>query len=133
MSKDVFHTIYEQVDGVTWYVQAILNHLYRHANVDVHEDNVADVIREIIRSEEDGYKRQHHLLTLLQARLLRAIAREKIVSAPTAGSFIRTYHLNSVSSVQRALQFLLDEEFVYKSESGYIVYDRFMGMWLKDV
>lgn len=56
---------------------------------------------------------------------------ERIVSAPTSGTFIRTYHLNSVSSVQRALQFLLDEEFVYKSESGYIIYDRFMGMWLR--
>lgn len=131
MEKTVFHSIYEQVDGVTWYMQAILNHLYRHAGVAIDEELVAATIREIIRSEEDGYKRQYHLLTLLQARLLTAIAKEKIVSTPTAGAFIRDYHLNSVSSVQRALQFLLDEEFIYKSESGYIVYDRFMGMWLR--
>lgn len=127
----MFHSIYEQVDGVTWYMQAILNHLYRHAGAAVDEELVASTVREIICNEEDGYKRQYHLLTLLQARLLTAIAKEKIVSAPTSGTFIRDYHLNSVSSVQRALQFLLDEEFIYKSESGYIVYDRFMGMWLR--
>lgn len=133
MEKAVFHCIYERVDGVTWYMQAILNHLYRQKGITVNEYIVDEVIREIIRSEAESYKRQYHLLTLLQARLLSAIAHEKMVSAPTAGAFIRTYHLNSVSSVQRALQFLLNEEFIYKSESGYIVYDRFMGMWLRDI
>lgn len=132
MDRDIFHAIYQQVDGVTWYMQAILNHLYRHPGSVITNQNVETVIREIIRSEEDGYKRQYHLLTLLQARLLSAIAKEKIVSAPTAGAFIRNYYLNSVGSVQRALKFLLDEEFIYKSEDGYIVYDRFMGMWLRD-
>lgn len=81
-------------------------------------------------SEEEDYKRLYHLLTANQARLLLAIAKEHTVAEPLAGLFIKTYNLKSASSVQRSLKFLADNEYIYRTEKGYIVYDRFFGLWL---
>jgi len=85
----------------------------------------------IIASEEEDYKKLMHLLTANQSSLLKAIASEGIVKEPLSGLFVRTHQLKSTSSVQRALQFLVDEEFVYQDDRGYMVYDRFLGIWLR--
>lgn len=132
LGEDVFHRLYQEVDGVTWYMQAVLNRLYRlPLTTSITDADVDRIIRDIILGEEDSYKRQLHLLTLLQGRLLTAVAKEGLVRTPTSGQFIRTYQLNSVSSVQRALAYLQEQEYIYRSEEGYIVYDRFFGKWLR--
>lgn len=71
-----------------------------------------------------------HSLTLVQSRLLYAIANEGIVKEPLSGKFIHAHKMKSSSSVQRALEYLVREEYGYQTENGYIVYDRFLGMWL---
>ena len=133
LSKDIFHHIYSMVDGVTWYIQAILHRLYRLSDVEVTEAIVQQAIISIIRSEEDDYKKQYHHLTQVQATLLRAVAVEGEVRQPTSGQFVKQYHLRSASSVQRALAALLEEEYLYPTENGYIVYDRFMSVWLRNL
>lgn len=131
LPKEVFHEVYQSVDGVTWYIQSIMNHLYRLEGCEVTTELCHSVINMILLTEEDDFKRLYHLLTATQAHLLVAIAKERVVKEPTSGLFLRTYHIKSPSSVQRSLQYLIDKEYVYKSESGYIVYDRFFGMWIR--
>lgn len=128
---DAFHELYSMVDGVTWYIQAVLNRLYRLTDKTVTVKNMNEVIIKIILSEEEDYKRLFHLLTANQANLLLAIAREGSVAEPMSGQFLRKHQLKSTSSVQRALKYLADEEYIYLSERGYIIYDRFFGIWLK--
>ena len=128
---DAFHELYSMVDGVTWYIQAVLNRLYRLTDKTVTVKDMNEVIIKIILSEEEDYKRLVHLLTANQANLLLAIAREGSVAEPMSGQFLRKHQLKSTSSVQRALKYLADEEYIYLSERGYIIYDRFFGIWLK--
>ena len=128
---DAFHELYSMVDGVTWYIQAVLNRLYRLTDKKVTVKDMNEVIIKIILSEEEDYKRLFHLLTANQANLLLAIAREGSVAEPMSGLFLRKHQLKSTSSVQRALKYLADEEYIYLSERGYIIYDRFFGIWLK--
>ena len=128
---DTFHELYSMVDGVTWYIQAVLNRLYRLTDKTVKVKDMNEVIIKIILSEEEDYKRLFHLLTANQANLLLAIAREGSVAEPMSGQFLRKHQLKSTSSVQRALKYLADEEYIYLSERGYIIYDRFFGIWLK--
>lgn len=128
---DAFHELYSMVDGVTWYIQAVLNRLYRLTDKTVTVKDMNEVIIKIILSEEEDYKRLFHLLTANQANLLLAIAREGSVAEPMSGQFLRKNQLKSTSSVQRALKYLADEEYIYLSERGYIIYDRFFGIWLK--
>ena len=131
ISPSVFSRLYGLVDGVTWYVQTILNRLYRLSECEVTEELLNRTIDQILMSEEDDYKRQIHQLTVVQARLLSAIAKDGVVAEPLSGKFVHSHGLKSTSSVQRALQSLMDEEYVYQAENGYIVYDRFLGMWLR--
>ena len=54
-----------------------------------------------------------------------------IVAQPTAGKFIKDHNLSGASSVKAALKVLEDKELVYRKPEGYVVYDRFMDLWLK--
>lgn len=131
ISLEVFHDIYDSVDGVTWYIQSVMNRLYRLSDMEVTRKKLDEVVRQIILSEEEDYKRLFHMLTANQANLLLAIAREGCVAEPMSGPFISRHQLKTASSVQRALKYLADEEYVYLSDKGYIVYDRFFGVWLR--
>ena len=67
----------------------------------------------------------------IQVHLLKVIAKEKVVAQINSGDFISKYSLKNSSSVSRALNKLMENELVYKSDKGYIVYDRFLGLWLE--
>jgi DNA-binding transcriptional ArsR family regulator len=66
----------------------------------------------------------------VQVNLLKAIAKEKIVAQVNSGDFISRYCLKNSSSISRALQKLLENELIHKSEKGYIIYDRFLELWM---
>lgn len=129
---DVFRYLYQMVDGQTWYVQKILNRLYRSSYSDLNRESVNDVVNKIVAEQEINYQSNYHLLTENQALLLGAIAREGIVKEPTSLDFIMRYRLPAPSSIKMALKSLKAKEFVYQSPDGsYLVYDRFYAMWLR--
>jgi hypothetical protein len=132
LSAEAFHQIYSMVDGVTWFVQSVLNRLYRFEPGVITDVELRQAVGQIISTEEENYKRIFHLLTQNQTQLLKAIAMEGLVKEPLSGLFLRTHHLKSSSSVQRALQFLTEKEYVYQTGDGFIVYDRFFSMWLRN-
>lgn len=130
LPMEVFHYVYSQYDGYTWYIQVILNRLYAKTGRSVDMDLVQESIREILQENEFYYQ---HLLQIYpkgQVKLIKAIAKEKKVKEPLSGSFISKYSLNATSSVRNALRRMLEEEIIYRSTDGYMVYDRFFGQWL---
>ena len=70
-------------------------------------------------------------LTGNQFCLLKAIAMEGVVAQPQANEFVLKYELSGGSSVKRALDVLKEKDLVYQTSKGYIVYDRFLDLWLK--
>lgn len=131
LSEEVFHTIYTMVSGYTGYIQKVLNRLFELRLEEITDDHVKQCIDYIIQREEDDFRRLYALLTTNQAQVLKAIAHEKIVAAPTSQAFIQKYNLPASSSVKRAIDFLIDNEYIYPTEDGYIVYERFMAIWLQ--
>ena len=131
LPEDVFHIIYNKLNGYTAYVQKILNKLYDFNPEQVTEEDVMRSIQYVIDNEQYDYKQFLALLTNNQAQVLKAIAMEQIVQAPTSQAFIQKYNLPAASSVKRAIDFLNDYEYIYPSEDGYMVYDRFFGLWLQ--
>ena len=85
----------------------------------------------IVHREEDDYRRMFSLLTNNQAQVLKAIAKENVASAPTSTAFLKKYNLPAISSVKRVIDFLMDKEYIYPAKEGYIIYDRFMAIWLQ--
>lgn len=132
MPQDVFTYLYDMVDGQTWYIQKILNRLYRTPQKELSREAVNMVVNEILAEQEINYQNNYNLLTENQALLLTAIARQGVVSAPTSLEFVLRYRLPAPSSIRLALKSLQDKEYVYQTPQGdYLVYDRFFGMWLK--
>jgi AAA+ ATPase superfamily predicted ATPase len=132
MSEDVFSYLYNRVDGQTWYIQKILNRLYRTPKGQLSQDAVDETIQQIIGEQEINYQTNYNLLTDNQAKLLTAIAREGVVKAPTSLEFVLRHHLPAPSSIKLALTALQEKEFLfYDPLVGYLVYDSFFGLWLK--
>jgi len=101
------------------------------ATVKLKQSDLLEIVLDIIHTEEENFKRQYQLLTHNQAKLLSSIAKEQAVKEPLAGEFIHKHNLKATSSVQRAFQFLNEEEYIYQTAQGYIVYDRFLAIWLR--
>lgn len=132
LDKEIFHDIYSRFEGHTWYVQYILNVIFEYAPKVVKKEDVDSAISRILRRNEDTYRETLDRLSKNQVYLLSAIANEGVVNQVNAGNFIRRYKLKGTSSVNRALEYLIDRELVYKFSGGYIVYNRFLGLWLRN-
>ncbi|MDR3088518.1 MAG: ATP-binding protein [Desulfobulbaceae bacterium] len=131
ITLECFEAIYSQFEGHTWYVQAILNRLFEYRREINNTDIIFYVIRQLLEENTYSYQELLNAYSDVQVNLLRAIAKEKIVTQINSGDFISKYRLKNSSSVSRALNKLLDNELIYKSERGYMVYDRFFGLWLQ--
>ncbi len=131
IQDDVFDELYAQVDGITWYVQSILNRVYQYRSEPITVMFVRKVIQEIVDEQETVFQNYYASLTEIQANLLQAIAKEGIVVSPFAHHFISRYQLKAASSVRTALKILQDRQIVYRQQEGYIVDDRFFSKWLR--
>jgi AAA+ ATPase superfamily predicted ATPase len=129
LSDDVFNTIYDKFEGHTWYMQCILNRLYSF-NRDVDSALVDLAVNQIITENAYAYADLLKAYTPGQIKLLKAIAAEGRVAEILSGEFISKYDLRAASSVSSALKKLVGNELVYKSDDGYMVYDRFMNEWM---
>ena len=133
LSQQVFHNIYQRFDGYTWYLQAILNRLYEQEKKVETDQQAADAILFHLNTMAPHYQMLTSFLTGNQFSLLKAIALEGTIQQPLGNEFIKRYELPSTSSVKSALAVLLDKDLVYQTPEGYIVYDRFLGLWLKRI
>ncbi|MDR0420533.1 MAG: ATP-binding protein [Prevotellaceae bacterium] len=134
ITADTVERIYDLFEGVTWYIQKVLNMLYgetaRGKSCTV--DSVDNAVKMIVDSNRYVYSENMFRLPDKQGKLLIAIAKEGKVTSPTSSDFITRYALLSASSAQSALGGLIEKEFVTRDENGYRTYDMFFEKWLKE-
>jgi len=130
LSEETFSYIYDEFNGHTWYVQSILNRLYGY-NEKPDINLVNHVISEIVNESGYTYESMLSAYPANSIRLLKAVAKEVNVKEINAGNFIACHKLKTASSVNTSLKKLIDKELLYKSPQGYIVYDRFLAIWLR--
>ena len=128
--REAFRALYDRFDGVTWYVQRVLNGLWVAgeglSRAEQGEAVIADLVADRVLVFRDLYESQNEVAQ----KLLPQIAAARVVAEPTAQAFLSTCGL-SASSVRSALSDLCARELVYKSEVGYLVYERLFGEWLR--
>lgn len=130
LDKDTFSILYNEFEGHTWYIQSILNRLFSYP-VHPDQDAVNFAINEIVSENEYSYQNLLAAYPAGSVRLIKAIAKDRIVPEINAGSFIAKHKLKAASSINTALRTLIKKEMVYKSITGYIVYDHFLAIWLR--
>jgi len=130
LSLEIFSLIYDEFEGHTWYIQAILNRLYGQKQKP-DAASINRIIADIIVESAYTFEKLLAAYSPTAVRLLKAIAKERCVKEINAGVFIARHKLKATSSVNTALKKLIDKELVYRTPKGFIVYDRFMAIWLR--
>lgn len=124
--------VYHLFDGITWYIQFMMNFLY--ADTEPGEvctkDKIGIALDEILSQMSFTYSSLLYQLPPKQKEVLIAICKEGKVKEITSSKFLRTYKLTA-SSVQGALKGLLEKDFVTVELGVYSVYDHFFEFWLK--
>lgn len=134
IDREAFSHIYNRFDGITWYIQYVMNILYTtdtEGNRITHED-AGMAIENIMHQQTLAYKSLLFQLSPKQKQLLLAISMDRKTRQVMSQKFLSKYNL-SASSVQNALKVLLDRDFITQDEDGYEIYDKFFGIWLKKV
>ena len=131
LSEEVFRDVYQRFSGHTWYVQFVMNRLYETTKRADSIEQSNQVILSVVDTLVPQYEIMMTLLTTNQVNLLKAIAKEHKIAKPQSLEFVNKHNLSSPSSVKTALDVLVDKELVYPEKDGYVVYDRFLSIWLQ--
>lgn len=132
LPEDVFYNAYDFAHGYTYYIQDIMNRLYVLPDANVTLEQLYSIYRDIKKEGEVVYKDYCDLMARGQIKLLKAIAREDVVQKPHEQAFMQRHNLTAVSSVKLALNALVKNGVVAKSNNGYYIYDRYLSLWLRD-
>lgn len=129
---DTIQYIYEKFEGTTWYIQKICNELYAMTGPDhICDSYDADTaINYAVEEKDDTYQDLMVRLSARQKTLLLALAHSGKNVQPTSGEFIKKYHLNSASAVQRSLAALQKKDIITNSNGQYYIYDYFLYYWM---
>lgn len=134
LDSKVVDELYLRFDGVTWYLQKVLNAMFSMQSESGHYgiEEMEEAIRFIVDSNDYTYAEKMAQLPEKQKALLLALNREGKANHITSVGFVKRHKLYSTSAVQSACNSLIDKEMISEEFGYYFVYDRFFGLWLKD-
>ena len=131
ISREAFDYVYDTYQGVTWYIQYVMNMLYTSfsPNSVFVEEDVEGVMVDILSQHRFAYQSLMYQLTSKQKQVVMAIAREGKVGAIMSQSFLKRYNLGA-STVQAAVRALLDRDFITFDNGEYQLGDLFLAQYL---
>lgn len=134
IESGVVESVYERFDGITWYLQKMLNALYSMtpSGGTCTVSMIDEALHSIVDSMKYTYTETLFRMPERQKELLIAISKEGRASSVTSGSFIKKYRLSSASTVQAAMKGLLEKDYITHEEGRYHIYDLFFGIWLRE-
>lgn len=132
ITKETIEEIYQRYEGVTWYVQTVLNALFTLTEMGntCTPKMVEAAIRQVIDQQNFAYTALLYQLPAKQKEVLMAICEEGKTANITSRSFLQRHHLTA-STVQAAVKGLLEKDFITHDLGVYTVYDQFFAQWLR--
>lgn len=133
ISAEAFSYLYHRFDGITWYIQYVLNMLYTSISDSrvLGKEDVEYCIESILLQHRFAYQALLFQLTSKQKQVLIAIAREGSPSSLMSQEFLHKYRLGA-STVQGAVKTLLERDFITQDEGVYQLCDKFLKLSLKE-
>jgi hypothetical protein len=92
---------------------------------------VDDTVDELVAESESFYFDLLRSQTPAEQSILKAVGREGVAESISGGDFISRNALPAASTVRSAAAKLAERDLLYRTDEGYVVYDRFFGLWLK--
>jgi len=127
---------YDLFAGHTYYVHNILHNAFAYTDSEetIDETIINKTLSDILEEKGRSFANVMNQLNMQQKETLIAIAKEGIASGITSVAFVKKHALKSPSSVQYAINVLLDKQILtYQNEKRtkkYSISDRFMEMWI---
>lgn len=135
LNKEVVNQLYAKFDGVTFYLQKVMNVLFMRTK-DGEHCNVAELqpaINYIVDFTSQTYEDLLYQLPEKQRLVLFAICKEGKASQITSGRFVKKHGLVSPSAVKSAVNALLDRDLITHEKGVYEIYDKFLDIWMRGI
>ena len=132
LDDDVVPQVYHRFNGVTAYLQRIMNVLFMNTERGGHctADMIEDAIDFIINLNSEHYETMFSQMSEKQRQAFLAIATEKRAKNISSSEFVHKYRLMTPSSVVSAVKGLMEKDFITQENNEYYVYDYFFPVWL---
>ena len=131
VDTEVFRSLYDRFEGITWYVQAVLNKVWESGKGLEDVSQIDDAVHSLVESSSIVFHDLFRSQNEASRAVLRAVAADGCVAEPTSGEFLSRHGFKSHSTVRSALADLINNDLLYRSDSGYVVYDRLFGIWIR--
>ena len=133
VDPELVKKVYEYFDGVTWFIQVIMNELFAitRQGETCGLDKFDTAFQNVVNIQAANYEQLLANLSVKQRALVRAMAAEGTVKGITSSKFIKKYSLESASSVQASLRPLINNDIILQDGSTYRLYDYFFASWLR--
>ncbi len=135
ISEEATHHLLKLTRTHTYYVQVICNRLFASNQSEIGIQNVNDELVKVLKENEYVYFNYRHILSEVQWKLLKAIAKDGEVRSFTSKDFLSRHGLGAASSVTRALESLSNKDMInrfYDNDGKYYrVNDVFLEKWLQ--
>ena len=134
IDAEVVKNVYERFDGITSYLQRIMNMLFTQtAKGETCTLPMIDVaINDLLDFSSDTYESLLYQMPEKQKEVFIAIAAEGNVKNISGSTFVKKYRLTSASSVLSAVKSLLEKDFITQEKNVYSVYDKFFALWMNN-
>lgn len=132
IAKEFIETAYDSVDGVTLYIQFIMNELYQITphNKAVTQKFYDTAMTNLLNKQSFVYTNILSDMTTKQKEVIYALAQEDNAAEITSSGFINKYNLRSPSSVQASIKGLMFKKIIAKEDGRYVISDRLFRLWL---
>ncbi|MBO4691380.1 MAG: ATPase [Bacteroidales bacterium] len=127
---------YDQFEGHTYYVHNVLHNVFAYTNKNkkIDKDDVNNALDLIVEEKGRTFATIMNQLNYQQKETLVAIAKERKASGVTSVAFVKRHSLKSPSSVQHAINILLEKQLLTYENEGrtkvYSVSDGFLEKWI---
>jgi hypothetical protein len=111
-------------------MQYTCNRLFALDNETISEERVKNLMNQIVKENEIFYYNYRGLVSSLQYKILKAVAKEETVEKPLSNSFIKKYNLGSPSSVKSGIENLLKKSLL-SNQKNLRVTDWYFSLWLQ--
>ena len=127
---------YDLFEGHTYYVHNVLHNTFAYLDFDkvIDESDINKTLSDILEEKGRSFASVMNQLNYQQKETLIAIAKEGKASGVTSVAFVKKHALKSPSSVQYAINTLLEKQLLtyqnLERTKAYSVSDRFLEMWI---
>ncbi len=130
IDEETIPELYKWCRGQTYTIQRVCNYLFDYFE-NAKAKDLQSVFDKIIEQDKPMFANYQKMLTKMQWRVLKAIAKEEPLKNPMGKEFVQNYGLGATSSVQAALKSLQKKEIIIREEDNYLVHDVILARWLQ--